>query len=34
MPRDEQDLSEVIRVADKALYQAKHLGRNTWFLAE
>ncbi|WP_345858101.1 sensor domain-containing diguanylate cyclase [Shewanella algae] len=34
LPRDEQDLSEVIRVADKALYQAKHLGRNTWFLAE
>ncbi len=34
LPRDELDLSEVIRVADKALYQAKHLGRNTWFLAE
>ncbi|PWF93957.1 GGDEF domain-containing protein [Shewanella algae] len=34
LPRDELDLSEVIRVADKALYPAKHLGRNTWFLSE
>ncbi|TVL09729.1 hypothetical protein AYI82_07450 [Shewanella algae] len=33
LPRDEQDLSEVIRVADKALYQAKHQGRNTWCIA-
>ncbi|WP_226684706.1 sensor domain-containing diguanylate cyclase [Shewanella indica] len=29
-----RDLSEVIRVADKALYQAKHQGRNTWCIAQ
>ncbi|MCE9853473.1 GGDEF domain-containing protein [Shewanella chilikensis] len=28
-----RDLSEVIRLADKALYQAKHQGRNTWCIA-
>ncbi|MCE9791529.1 diguanylate cyclase [Shewanella indica] len=29
-----RDLSEVIRLADKALYQAKHQGRNTWCIAQ
>ncbi|MCE9787414.1 sensor domain-containing diguanylate cyclase [Shewanella chilikensis] len=29
-----RDLSEIIRVADKALYQAKHQGRNTWCIAQ
>lgn len=30
LTQNTRDLSEVIRVADKALYQAKHQGRNTW----
>ncbi|MDX6016429.1 diguanylate cyclase [Shewanella indica] len=29
-----RDLSEVIRLADKALYQAKHQGRNNWCIAQ
>ncbi len=33
LTQNTRDLSEVIRVADKALYQAKHQGRNTWCIA-
>jgi len=34
LTQNTRDLSEVIRLADKALYQAKHQGRNTWCIAQ